>query len=250
MLVREGRAVGLRCISMELTEPDSSGRQRPVPIPGSEYDLEVDQIIPAIGQRPDLSAIEEVTGLQFTRWGTTEVDPVTYATGRDGVFAGGDLQTGPWVAIGAIAAGREAAESIVRYLDGRDMAEGREVVEREPRVPADPKIPRQNRVPNAALPVEKRAGNFEKWNSGMMRRPGGRSRAVPELRVLLRMLSVRGRLSCQCGGSRQTYKERKIEVGSVILCPGSEPFDPSGLEEYYHYKSIPMCLPALNLNEF
>jgi len=105
---------------MELGEPDSSGRRRPVPIPGSEYDIEIDQLIPAIGQRPDLSALEDVADLNFSKWGTTEVDPVTYETGRQGIFAGGDLQTGPWVAIGAIAAGREAAESIIRYLDGRE----------------------------------------------------------------------------------------------------------------------------------
>ena len=84
------------------------------PIPGSEYDIEIDQLIPAIGQRPDLSAIEDVTGLTFSRWGTTDVDSVTFATEREGVFAGGDLQTGPWVAIGAIGAGKEAAESILR----------------------------------------------------------------------------------------------------------------------------------------
>ncbi|MBW2284957.1 MAG: FAD-dependent oxidoreductase, partial [Deltaproteobacteria bacterium] len=93
------------------------GRRRPVPIPGSEYDLEIDQLIPAIGQGPDLSALEDIEGLEFTRWGTMEVDPVTFATNRDGVFAGGDLQTGPWVAIGAIAAGKEAAESVLRYLE-------------------------------------------------------------------------------------------------------------------------------------
>ena len=131
ILVTDGKVSGMRCIRMELGEPDSSGRRRPVPVPGSEYDLEIDQLIPAIGQRPDLSAIDEVEGLEFTRWSTTEVDPITYATGREGVFAGGDLQTGPWVAIGAIAAGKEAAESIVRYLDGADMAAGREPIERE-----------------------------------------------------------------------------------------------------------------------
>ena len=60
-----------------------------------------------------------------------EVDPITYATSRKGLFAGGDAQTGPWVAIGAIAAGKEAAESIVRYLDGRDMAKDREPVTKE-----------------------------------------------------------------------------------------------------------------------
>jgi NADPH-dependent glutamate synthase beta subunit-like oxidoreductase len=102
VLTRDGKVVGLRCIRMELSEPDSSGRKRPIPIPGSEYDIEIDQLIPAIGQRPDLSAIEDVTGLTFSRWGTTDVDSVTFATEREGVFAGGDLQTGPWVAIGAI----------------------------------------------------------------------------------------------------------------------------------------------------
>ena len=118
VIVDGGRVTGLRCIRMELGEPDSSGRRRPVPVPGSEYDLDVDQIIPAIGQRPDLSSIEDVDGLEFTRWSTTEVDPVTYATARPGVFAGGDLQSGPWVAIGAIAAGKEAGR-IHRALSGR-----------------------------------------------------------------------------------------------------------------------------------
>ena len=128
VLTRDGKVVGLRCIRMELSEPDSSGRKRPIPIPGSEYDIEIDQLIPAIGQRPDLSALEDVTGLTFSRWGTTEVDAVTFATEREGVFAGGDLQTGPWVAIGAIGAGKEAAESILRYIEGRDMAAGREPI--------------------------------------------------------------------------------------------------------------------------
>ena len=128
VLTRDGKVIGLRCIRMELSEPDSSGRKRPIPIPGSEYDIEIDQLIPAIGQRPDLSALEDVTGLTFSRWGTTEVDAVTFATEREGVFAGGDLQTGPWVAIGAIGAGKEAAESILRYIEGRDLAAGREPI--------------------------------------------------------------------------------------------------------------------------
>ena len=128
VLTRDGKGVGLRCIRMELSEPDSSGRKRAIPIPGSEYDIEIDQLIPAIGQRPDLSAIEGVTGLNFSRWGTVEVDAVTFATECEGVFAGGDLQSGPWVAIGAIGAGKEAAESILRYIEGRDMAEGREPI--------------------------------------------------------------------------------------------------------------------------
>ncbi len=62
ILVEDGQVVGLRCIRMELREPDSSGRKRPVPVPGSEYEIEIDQLIPAIGQRPDLSAMEDITG--------------------------------------------------------------------------------------------------------------------------------------------------------------------------------------------
>ena len=160
VLTRDGKVVGLRCIRMALSEPDSSGRKRPIPIPGSEYDIEIDQLIPAIGQRPDLSAIENVSGMTFSRWGTTDVDSVTFATEREGVFAGGDLQTGPWVAIGAIGAGKEAAESILRYVEGRDMAEGREpIVYEDPcyrPVPDDePQMPRA-RMPE--LPVEKTPG--------------------------------------------------------------------------------------------
>jgi NADPH-dependent glutamate synthase beta subunit-like oxidoreductase len=179
ILVQDGKVVGLRCIRMELSEPDSSGRKRPIPMPGSEYEIEIDQLIPAIGQRPDLSALEDITGLTYTRWGTTEVDAVTYATEQEGVFAGGDLQTGPWVVIGAIGAGKEAAESILRYIEKRDMAEGREPVVNENPVyrPVPEDEPIVERAPMPELAVDKR---------------------MPELRLLLRVLSVRGCLPGQC----------------------------------------------------
>ncbi len=169
ILVEDGQVVGLRCIRMELTEPDSSGRKRPVPVPGSEYEIEIDQLIPAIGQRPDLSTIEDITGLAFTRWGTAEADATTYATGREGVFVGGDLQTGPWVAIGAIAAGREAAESIVRYFDGRDMAAGREPITKDDPVyrPIPMGAPKEARAKMPELPVKKRKGNFKEVELGL-----------------------------------------------------------------------------------
>jgi len=253
VLVREGRVDGIRCVNMKLTEPDSSGRRRPVPVPGSEHDIQADLIIPAVGQRPDLSAIEEVTGLQFTRWGTAETDPVTYAMGLDGVFAGGDLQTGPWVAIGAVAAGREAAESIVRYLDGRDMAEGREMAEKENPVyrpiPENAAVKARAHMP--ALGVEKRAGNFNEVELGY-EETAGREEAD-------RCLNCGYCSECfQCVDAcladavdhAQTYEERKIDVGAVILCPGSEPFDPSGLEEYYHYKSHPNVLTSLEFERY
>jgi NADPH-dependent glutamate synthase beta subunit-like oxidoreductase/NADH:ubiquinone oxidoreductase subunit E len=122
--VENGKVAALVCQKMQLGEPDASGRRRPVPIPGSEFEMPVDMVIPAIGQRAEAGFLEG-SGVKLTRWGTVEVDEITYATSRPGVFAAGDVQTGPWIAIGAVAGGLEAAESIDRYLRGVDLAEGR-----------------------------------------------------------------------------------------------------------------------------
>ncbi len=248
VLTRDGSVVGLRCIRMELGEPDSSGRRRPVPIPGSEYDIEIDQLVPAIGQRPDLSAIENVTGLKISRWGTVEADSVTYTTDHEGVFAGGDLQTGPGIAIAAIAAGREAAKSIVRYFDGQDMAKGREPTTFENPVyrPIPENEPKTTRSNMPELPVEKRAGNFKEVELGYDE-SSGREEAA-------RCLNCSHCSECfQCVDAclaeavdhSQQKVEKDIQVGSVILCTGSEPFDPSGLEQFYHYKSNPNVLTSL-----
>ncbi len=248
VLVEDGKVVGLRCIKMELTEPDSSGRKRPVPIPGSEYDLEIDQLIPAIGQRPDLSALEDVTGLTFSRWGTVEVDAITSATDMDGVFAGGDLQSGPWIAIGAVAAGREAAESIIRYIDGADMKEGREPL--PSKEPAYRPIPtdgvKQPRLKMPELPVEKRAGNFDEVELGY-EAEAGREEAD-------RCLNCSYCCECyQCVSAcladavvhDQQPQQLELEVGSVVLSPGSDPYDPTELQQFYHYQKNPNVMTSL-----
>jgi len=242
VLVEDGKVVGLRCIRMELTEPDSSGRKRPVPVPGSEYDLDVDQLIPAIGQRPDISAIENIAELDFTRWGTTEVDPITYATGREGVFAGGDVQTGPWVAIGAIAAGKEAAESIVRYLDGRDMAKGREPINHEEPsyrpVPRD--MPKEARARMPELPVAARQGNFKEVDLGY-EETEGKAEAHRCLNCgycceCYQCVEVCGPQAVTLETHGETPETLELEVGSVILAPGFEPFDPSRFDNYNYIK--------------
>ncbi|MDP3878898.1 MAG: FAD-dependent oxidoreductase [Dehalococcoidales bacterium] len=118
VLVSGGKAKGIKCTRMELGEPDASGRRRPVPVKGSEFDIELDTIIPAIGQATDVSFLGKGGGIETTRRDTFLVDPDTLATTRDGVFAGGDAVTGPATAIGAIAAGHKAADSIIHYLGG------------------------------------------------------------------------------------------------------------------------------------
>lgn len=116
VMAKDNCVSGLRLMRMELGEPDASGRRRPVPIEGSQFEVELDMIIPAIGQRSDLSFISEGDIIKTSRWGTILVDPDTLSTGRSGVFAGGDCVDGPSIAIQAIAAGKKAAESINNYL--------------------------------------------------------------------------------------------------------------------------------------
>jgi NADPH-dependent glutamate synthase beta subunit-like oxidoreductase len=116
VITENGKTVGLKCVRMQLGEPDKSGRRRPIPIPGSEFTIPLDTIMPAIGQASDLSFIDEESGITLTKWGTIAVDPQTLATSRKGIFAGGDCVTGPYIAIAAIAAGEKAALSIEQYL--------------------------------------------------------------------------------------------------------------------------------------
>jgi heterodisulfide reductase subunit A-like polyferredoxin len=248
VLTRDGRVVGLRCIRMELTEPDSSGRKRPVPIPGSEYDIEIDQLIPAVGQRPDLSALEDVTGLTFTRWGTVEADAVAYATQRPGVFAGGDLQTGPWVAIGAVAAGKEAAESILRYFEGKDLAAGREPVTKENPVsrPIPEGAPIRDRAKMPQLSPEQRRGNFNEVELGYQE-AAGQAEAERCLNCGYCCDCHQCVAACLAGAidHSQQVQEKEIEVGSVVLATGSQPYDPSVLENVYHYQSCPNVVTSL-----
>ncbi|NTW37711.1 MAG: FAD-dependent oxidoreductase, partial [Syntrophobacteraceae bacterium] len=112
-----GRMTGLKCLRMQLGEPDASGRRRPVPIEGSEFVVEGETLIPAIGQRPDLSFVPEGSDLEITRWSTFAVDQETFATNVPGVFCAGDVETGPDIAIRACAGGRKAAMGIVAYLE-------------------------------------------------------------------------------------------------------------------------------------
>jgi len=111
----DGR-LDVTCVKMELGEPDAGGRRRPVPIPGSEFTIEFDTLITAIGQAPQLS---EDFRLRIGRGSTIQVDPVTLTTNRLGVFAGGDAVTGPATVTQALASGRQAAFRIDDYLRHR-----------------------------------------------------------------------------------------------------------------------------------
>jgi len=139
-----------------LGDPEKDGRRRPIPVEGTEFDIDIDFLIPAVSQSPDISFLPEEIGLEISKWDRLSVNPETFETNVHGIFAGGDFVTGPRDVIRVIADGRKAALSIHRYLSG-------EVFEKKPayftairEVHIDPdleKIPRQRME---TLPVQER----------------------------------------------------------------------------------------------
>jgi glutamate synthase (NADPH/NADH) small chain len=115
----DGWVCGIECVEMTLGEPDASGRRRPVVKEGSEYQLELDTVVIAIGQSPNPLIKKTTPGLQTEKWGGIIVDESTMATSLEGVYAGGDAVTGAATVILAMGAGKIAAQAIDRYLSGQ-----------------------------------------------------------------------------------------------------------------------------------
>jgi len=111
---KEGRVAAIECICMELGEPDESGRRKPIPVEGSEFLVEADTLILAIGETPDLFFLPKE--IDVTEKNTVAVSPFSMETTKEGIFAGGDVVSGPATVVEAIVAGKRAAESIDGYL--------------------------------------------------------------------------------------------------------------------------------------
>ncbi len=120
----EGECKTITCIRMELGEPDASGRRRPVPVEGSDFEIKVDYVLAAIGQKTDINFIDDInahTGegeLKINKWGDIDADKATLQTGIPSVFAAGDGVTGPATIIEAIAQAKTASHSAHQYLMG------------------------------------------------------------------------------------------------------------------------------------
>jgi glutamate synthase (NADPH/NADH) small chain len=112
----KGWVTGIELIKMELGEPDDSGRRRPVPIENSNYSIDVDNVVVAIGQGPNPLIPQTTPGLKTGKHGVIVVDPETGATSKPGVFAGGDVASGGATVILAMGAGQKAAKAINEYL--------------------------------------------------------------------------------------------------------------------------------------
>ena len=113
-----GKVASLHCLRTELGPPDESGRRRPVPVEGSDYLLQVDAVIPAIGQTVDRKWLDDLKDLKWTKRNTLSVNIASMETSMEGVFAAGDAVSGPATVVEAIGGGKKAANAIDRYLRG------------------------------------------------------------------------------------------------------------------------------------
>jgi len=125
IVTENGHVKGMECVRMELGDYDESGRRRPIPVKGSEFIMELDTIIPEVGYKPELTCFKVEEGFKISRAGTLCPDPLTLVTHVPGVFAGGDVATGPSTIVQAMAHGYQAAISIDRYLKGQDLYKDR-----------------------------------------------------------------------------------------------------------------------------
>ena len=161
-IISQNGHVEMESIRMELGAMDASGRRRPEPIKGSEFTMEFDTIIAAIGQRPE---IPHQFNLATGRGNAIETDPDTLATSIEGVFAGGDAVTGPASVIEAIAAGRQAAISIDKYLGGSGVID-EVLAPPEEAVGALEEAEEKRRPLMPTLPLEQRTGDFSQVELG------------------------------------------------------------------------------------
>ena len=255
--VREenGQVTGLKCIKNELGEADASGRRRPVPIPGSEFTIDCDMVIPAIGQRVDTLWQGDNASIELTSRGTLMVDPETMETSLPRVYAAGDGVSGPATVVEAVAAGHRVVCAIDTRLNAPEN-ETEEVTKKkihagmvkdfpgifEPEIdptwsdlPKDPVIARR-REP-AFVPVESRISTFEEVDLGL-NEADARNEAE-------RCINCGGCCECmQCvtackpGAVNHDDQDELIDikVGSIITATGFDALDPTPMKPYGYGK--------------
>jgi heterodisulfide reductase subunit A-like polyferredoxin len=236
VITEEGRVRGIKCLKMELGEPDSSGRRRPVPVKGSEYVLPADTMIAAVAQAPEISFLEETHGLEVTSKGTFAIDPHTLTTNRPGVFAGGDVARGPWILIQAIADGRRGALSIDRYLRGIPLLTPREQIplpvvdlsrEEIDQIIEKGEVDLSPRTVIPELPEEERVSNFREVDLVLTEEQARQEAA----RCLVCGICSECHLCVhvckpEAIDHQQAPFTEELEVGSVILSPGYSLYHP------------------------
>ena len=162
------RVTGIRCQRMKLGKIDATGRRQPVPIEGSEFTIDADHVVVAIGQRPSTTLLR-IKDINVNDDSTIKINPLTLQTNIPDIFAGGDCVTGPNTVVDAMAAGIKAAESLDRYLSEKDLKKGRSL-ERPRPVEVDIKqrfVSPQKRAKMPTLAQIDRMGSYEETKRGL-----------------------------------------------------------------------------------
>ena len=211
VITENGRLSGLECVRNELGEIDSSGRRRPVPIKNTEYVIELDTLVVAIGEDSGIDAIgpARLSRIETTRWNTVKTNPATLATNREGVFAAGDVVTGPNTVIEAIADGKKAAVIIDRFIRNLELVQ-----------PAEPCLPKVY-----VEPVE--LSEEEKQPSGRADTPRApaewRKRNLAEVEVSLSIdeATHEARRCLRCDLEFTKPEEVETETGAKVAITGT-----------------------------
>jgi len=260
----KGKVKAIECVRMELLdELDNSKRRRIKPIPNSEFTLDCDSVILAIGQEVDTDVLAKdvklevtpwsskrvdpasfpkngVDDIELTPWSTIHADPITLETNIKGVFSGGDAVWGAGTIIEAIGAGKEAAVSIDRYLNKKNLRAGRE---EKPEIaqPSIEGVRKKAKVPMRYMPVKDRVDNFKEVEIGY-----SEEEAIEEAQ---RCLDCGGCSecfecvqTCEAGAINHDAKPEivDVKVGAIVVATGFDLFDPLAKPEYGYgkYKNV------------
>lgn len=233
----EGKVSGCECIRTELGPADESGRRRPVPVQGSEFEIGCDAVISAIGQEPDVDFTGDA-GIEVARRNTLVVDPENMQTSSPDVFAAGDAVSGPATVIDAIAAAHRAAEAIHSFVSGEDRkADVKNIPERQENAndwaPFPSGIKEELRAALRHRSAEECASSFEEVSLGLPEddamREAGRC-----LNCGLCSECMECVRACERNAIDHTMKEEdlQLKVGTIILATGFDIMDPSPLKQY------------------
>ncbi len=239
IIIENDSIKGIECVKTRLTPPDTTGRRKFIPIEDSEFFIEADYVISAIGQEPDLDYLgDKFSGIDISKWNLIKVNPETLQTNIPWIFAGGDVVTGSATVIEAVEAGKRAAKYIGMFLQGMELPT--ELKDEKPMgenwtdIPEDETEKPRLRVPR--LPVDKRLKGFDE-----IKLPVSEEDAKREAE---RCLNCGGCCECfQCVSAckaqavtLETHSEKeqtiKLNVGSVIFATGFTPFDPKKYDTY------------------
>lgn len=238
VVTKEGRVTGLKCLRTALGPPDASGRRRPVPVEGSEFEIPCDMIIPAIGQTTDMGLSSVLPDLLWTRRSTIQVANGTLQTSIPYVFAGGDAVKGPATVIEAVADGHKAARAIHGYLTGEPLKSDPEMIAApHPSPPQWMDIPLDiQKEPRAHLkkrPGNERTKGFDEVSLGLTQADAKKDaeRCLNCGGCCECMECVR---ACEVAAIDHGMKPETIEIqaGAVIVATGFKAFDPSPLTQY------------------